>query len=412
MSNINITLEVLGITDTHVHINGYRHENHGKGTGRKKFLVIQAVLTYQLARCPECGFEALYPNGHIKTRIHINSANDRPVVLELKKQRWRCHNCGHTCTATTPVVKPHHTISCMTAQYALKLAKKSLSLTTIAAITGISPKSVQRIINTNIKPHPATHLPENLCFDEFRSTHDMMSFICIDADKHGLVTVLGGRLNKEIKQFFSSQYSEQERAAVKHISMDMNASYQNFVHELFPNAEIVIDRFHIVQLLGRAMDQLRVQYLKQLDPHSREHKVMKTDWRLFHKAHPNASKMRYLRGLNEYSTEQNAIDLGTDKFPAFKAAYEAYIDVHEALMNHQVSRLKALITNYQRAESTMDTAMTTLRKNLTGVLNAARSSYSNGPIEGKNRKIKQLKRNCYGFANQENMFIRIFQIAA
>ncbi|MFC6254664.1 ISL3 family transposase, partial [Secundilactobacillus hailunensis] len=79
MSNINTTLEVLGITDTHVHINGYRHENHSKGTGRKKFLVIQAVLTYQLARCPECGFEALYPNGHIKTRIHINSANDRPV---------------------------------------------------------------------------------------------------------------------------------------------------------------------------------------------------------------------------------------------------------------------------------------------------------------------------------------------
>ena len=27
-------------------------------------------------------------------------------------------------------------------------------------------------------------LPINLCFDEFRSTHGSMSFICIDADTH------------------------------------------------------------------------------------------------------------------------------------------------------------------------------------------------------------------------------------
>ena len=56
---------------------------------------------------------------------------------------------------------------------------------------------------------------------------------------------------------------------MKHICKDMNAAYQNFVHELFPNAEIIIDRFHIIQLLGRAMDQMRVQALRQIkDKHS------------------------------------------------------------------------------------------------------------------------------------------------
>ncbi len=112
-----------------------------------------------------------------------------------------------------------------------------------------------------------------------------------------------------------------------------------------------------------------------------EYKVLKSLWRLFHKANPDAQKSRYLFGLNEYSTEQNAIDIGTDTFPAFKTAYETYIDLHDALMGRHADELKNIITNYQPNGTPLDTAMHTLRKNLNGVINAAKSSYSNGPIE-------------------------------
>ncbi|WP_143471570.1 transposase, partial [Leuconostoc mesenteroides] len=33
-------------------------------------------------------------------------------------------------------------------------------------------------------------------------------------------------------------------------------------------------------------------------------------------------------------------------------------------------------------------------------------------IEGINRKIKELKRACYGFSNQANMFTRVYQLIA
>ena len=84
-----------------------------------------------------------------------------------------------------------------------------------------------------------------------------MSFICIDTDNHKSVSVLSDRLNRTIKQLFLSQYSTAERAAVQRIIMDMNASYQVFVHELFPNAQLIIDRFHIIQLMGRTIDTIR-----------------------------------------------------------------------------------------------------------------------------------------------------------
>lgn len=38
--------------------------------------------------------------------------------------------------------------------------------------------------------------------------------------------------------------------------------------------------------------------------------------------------------------------------------------------------------------------------------------YTNGPIEGVNRKIKELKRSGYGYANQERMFRRVYQLVA
>ncbi len=382
------------------------------GSGRRKYFVVVAELTYTLTRCPECGLEALYRNGHILTHIHVDGPTDQPAVLALNKQRWRCSNCHHTCTATTPVVKANHAIGHNLAMHALKLASKSLPEKTIADFIGISTNSVQRIIDANLHPHANRNLPENLCFDEFRSTKGSMSFICIDADTHRAVTVLSGRLNKDIKDFFINQYSAKERATVKRVVMDMNAVYQRIVHEVFPNAIIIIDRFHIIQLVARSMDQLRVQCLKQLDVHSREHKVLKSLWKLFHKANPDAKKSHYLFGLNEWSTEQNAIDIGTSASAAFKTAYETYLELHEDLMGGHYRKLKTLITTYKRNGTVLDTAMSTLRKNLRGVITAAKSSYSNGPIEGVNRKIKELKRTCYGFSNQANMFKRIYQLIA
>ncbi|HJA23005.1 MAG TPA: hypothetical protein H9958_02130 [Candidatus Limosilactobacillus intestinavium] len=50
---------------------------------------------------------------------------------------------------------------------------------------------------------------------------------------------------------------------------------------------------------------------------------MKSQWRLFHKdfTNINADKPVYLCGVNEYMTQQNAIHLVIDQFPAFDVVY-------------------------------------------------------------------------------------------
>lgn len=412
MSTVDTTLKVLGIPDTNIHITGQSEEYRGRGARRRHFFVVRAELTYRLSKCPKCEYSALRPNGHKLVHVRVQSLNGQPVILDLNKQRWMCDHCHRTSTATTPVVQSGHSVARCTKEYAIKLAKQSLNLTTIAKITGVSASTVLRTLNDTLTFHAARKLPVDLCFDELRTTHGWMSFICIDAHTHKLVTMLGDRYNASIKSFFINRYSLIERKQVKHITMDMNASYQALVHEVFPNAEVVFDRFHIVQLLGRALDQVRIQCMKKLELRDRVHKAMKSHWRLFHKSHPEAHTRTYKLVINEFMTEQEVIDLATNAFPEFKHAYETYISVHDTLMDGKTEELEYLIEQYTNNGTVMDVAISTLRKNLKGVLKAATCKLSNGPVEGINRKIKELKRTCYGFSNQLNMFKRILQITA
>nr|WP_288552847.1 transposase [uncultured Ligilactobacillus sp.] len=40
---------------------------------------------------------------------------------------------------------------------------------------------------------------------------------------------------------------------MKSVVVDLNAQYIKFIKALFPNSRIIIDRFYIVQLVGRAL---------------------------------------------------------------------------------------------------------------------------------------------------------------
>ena len=62
-----------------------------------------------------------------------------------------------------------------------------------------------------------------------------------------------------------------------------------------PNAKIVLDRFHIVQHLSRAMSRVRVQIMNQLDRKSHEYKAIKRYWKLIQQDSRKLSDKRFYR---------------------------------------------------------------------------------------------------------------------
>ena len=73
------------------------------------------------------------------------------------------------------------------------------------------------------------------------------------------------------------------RQKVRFITMDMSGAYMPLARRLFPNAKIIIDRFHIIQHLGRAFLKTRIAIMNQFDKKSLPYRALNIHWRIFQK---------------------------------------------------------------------------------------------------------------------------------
>ncbi|RSJ96655.1 Transposase [Streptococcus cristatus] len=121
-----------------------------------------------------------------------------------------------------------------------------------------------------------------------------MSFTAQDFDLRKIIAILNGRTQVTIRNHFF-RYSRQVRSRVKIITMDMFSPYYDIARNLFPCSKIILDRFHIVQHLSRAMTRVRVQIMKQLDRKSYEYKALKRYWKLIQQDSRKLSHKRFYR---------------------------------------------------------------------------------------------------------------------
>ena len=65
------------------------------------------------------------------------------------------------------------------------------------------------------------------------------------------------------KDKYFSHYLEEARLRVKFVVMDMYKPYVGLIRKWFPNALIIIDLFHIVQLISRSLNKTRINAMKE-----------------------------------------------------------------------------------------------------------------------------------------------------
>lgn len=77
---------------------------------------------------------------------------------------------------------------------------------------------------------------------------------------------------------------------------------------------------------------------------------MKSHWKLFHKKAEELQpeKVVFLRGVNEYMTRQNVVDLITSKFDKFSEVYQTYQNITKALNKRDSELLESAILDYQK----------------------------------------------------------------
>ena len=186
--------------------------------------------------------------------------------------------------------------------------------------------------------------------------------------------------------------------------MDLSKSYTAAVKKVLPEIDIVFDRFHVVALANKALDDVRKQQYKTLPEESRQ--LLKGQ--------------RFLL-LKNYSS------LSTDSATRVNALLEANIPLFQAhAMKEQLRLFWELDSADQGAKFLLrwidDARLTgihplvklarTLERHLYGLLTYFKHRITNGFAEGINNKIKTLKRQAYGYRDMQYFKLRLYHLHA
>ncbi|WP_210135848.1 transposase, partial [Staphylococcus sp. GDX8P80P] len=91
-----------------------------------------------------------------------------------------------------------------------------------------------------------------------------------------------------------NRYSLKLRQKVKKVTIDKYETYISLIKQLFPNAKIIIDRFHIVQSLNRALNMSRVHIMNGFKTSNRPlYNKYKCYWKLFLKPYETLEAFNY-----------------------------------------------------------------------------------------------------------------------
>ncbi|EFL75464.1 Transposase [Streptococcus pneumoniae BS397] len=253
-----------------------------------------------------------------------------------------------------------------------------------------------------------------------------MSFIAQDFEKLDIITVLEGRTQAAIRDHFL-KYERAVRCRVKIITMDMFSPYYDLAKQLrfqnsrlrlkqsprlfhSPNAEIVLDRFHIVQHLSRALSRVRVQIMNQLHRKSHEYKAIKRYWKLIQQDSRKLSDKRFYRPtFRMHLTNKEILDKLLSYSQDLKHHYQLYQLLLFHFQNKEPEKFFGLIEdNLKQVHPLFQTVFKTFLKDKEKIVNALQLPYSNAKLEATNNLIKLIKRNAFGFRNFENFKKRIF----
>lgn len=222
-------------------------------------------------------------------------------------------------------------------------------------------------------------MPERLSLDEFSREKGKRKFVTVvsDLDKSSLLEVIDSHKSDEIIEVLKAQ-PQAMRENVKEVSVDMWGGFQKVIKEVFPNALIVIDRFHVMKLVNKALNKIRLLL---------ELKGLKNRCLLLKNA--------------ENLTEEEKEELKTllNQSPCLSIAYELKEELRNIYETSTTVKmgLRKLEKWLVSARYILGQTATTLEKHIQEICHYFINRTTSGVMEGLNNKIKLIIRQSYGF---------------
>jgi transposase len=283
----------------------------------------------------------------------------------------------------------------------------------IANRANVSTSSVEDVL-CNIASNAIlrhSSLPVAMNWDEFKATTDTkskMAFIIMDNINGTIFDINDSRYSSDLYKYFS-RYPRSERNKVKLISTDFYSGYINTAKQLFRNANIVIDRFHIVTQIYKALNGVRINLCKKSNPN---YNKLKRYWKLILMNEDKLTdKKKYSKYFRKEISNKDIVTFLVNTDKAFKANYECYQGLLKALDKRDFNKFNQIINHPNKyIDPKMKKAFRLFKSHIKYIENAFNYEINNGIIEGTNNLIKCIKRIAFGYRKFKNFMTRILLI--
>jgi len=245
---------------------------------------------------------------------------------------------------------------------------------------------------------------EKLGVDEIKVQKSLFLTLVYQLDAHAKRLLWSGKEHKAktLLRFFR-EFGKERTAKLKFICSDMWKAYLKVIRKKAPQAIHVLDRFHIMQNINKAIDTVRREEAQKYKGTGQEELMKHSRWPLL-KNKPNLTenqvvKLKELLRSNLKSVKSYLMREDFQPFWRYQSPVWA-----EKFLDAWIKR-----TMYSRIEP-MKKVARTLRNHKDLVLNwfRAEGAVSGGMVEGLNLKAKLTMRKAYGYRNVETLQVALY----
>ena len=383
--------------------------------------------------------------------MHIHSRQTRRLrhipfgntLTELRfiQNRYFCQHCHATRNQLIPFKAKEHFITTELESYAGKLLAFGLTNKEVSEITGLNKNIIKAIDLKRLKDlytidGETLIAPEEqarfLGVDEFKLHNGHKYATVIVNLENGHILWIAHGKKKEVVFSFIEHVGEEWMDGVEAVACDMNSDFQEAFEEKCQHIQVVFDYFHIIKNFNdKVISEIRKDEQKRLASEGRYEeaaRLKKTKYIL-------TSSRALLEAKDREGEQGKVIEKSGEIFRRNEVVRKTgYIDLYESLIREnkllftvdlikeKLSAAYALTDEVKMAGAVSEIMALChgtgndhflwferlLDRHFEGIIAHATYKISTGRLEGINNKIKTLRRQGYGYPDDDYFFLKLF----
>lgn len=353
--------------------------------------------------CPSCGELTQLVRAYTARELRDLDISGRQVWLHLDLKQYECVSCNRYFTQRLSWAMKGKSYTKRQSKFIFEMCEQQ-SFAQVGVLVDMNAKSVERLYMeyAAMKSQLKDRLSKvrRLGIDELSHRKGRKSYYCVltDLDRGIHLDILPNRKKETLRTYFQSLGSEW-CAQIEAVSCDMWSPYIEVAEAFFPEADICIDRFHVVVLLNQVLDRFRKK-LRRDHPDQDNYKRIK--WQLFKRPENLSDQEMHLlfSALAENKELSRMYELRNEFHNIFDRQQNHLVALGQ--LNEWIEKVRACATH-----TYWKPFLKTLGNWKGYILNFVQTGLTNAATEGLNNIIRHIKRISFGLHKFEHLRLRV-----